>query len=60
MMGRDGRLQITTTREEAMELSKVLLAQDAQFAVSPVNLDDIFYQVVGRGLNHQNGEGVDE
>jgi ABC-2 type transport system ATP-binding protein len=59
-VGRDGQVQITTTREEAMELSELLLRQDAQFAVSPVNLDDIFYQVVGRGLNHQNGEGVDE
>jgi hypothetical protein len=57
MMGRDGRLQITTTREEAMELSKVLLAQDAQFAVNPISLDDIFYQVVGRTINTDLGDG---
>ena len=59
-VGRDGRVQITTTREEAMELSELLLRQDAQFAVSPVNLDDIFYQVVGRALEHENGDGGNE
>jgi ABC-2 type transport system ATP-binding protein len=56
VMGRDGRLQITTTREEAMGLSKLLIAQDAQFAVNPVSLDDIFYQIVGRTINTDGGE----
>ena len=56
VVGRDGGLQVTTTREEAMSLSKLLIAQDVQFAVNPVTLDDIFYQVVGRTINADNGE----
>jgi ABC-2 type transport system ATP-binding protein len=57
VVGRDGNRQITTTREEAMSLSKLLIAQDVQFAVNPITLDDIFYQVVGRTINAENGEG---
>ena len=46
--------QIMTTREEAMGLSKALIAQNVQFAVNPITLDDIFYRVVGRTLSADN------
>jgi ABC-2 type transport system ATP-binding protein len=59
VVGRDGRTQIMTTREEAMGLSKALIAQNIQFAVNPITLDDIFYRVVGRTLSADNGSGED-
>jgi ABC-2 type transport system ATP-binding protein len=57
VVGRDGRTQIMTTREEAMDLSRALIAQNVQFAVNPVTLDDIFYRVVGRALSGDNNAG---
>jgi ABC-2 type transport system ATP-binding protein len=55
-VGRDGQLQIMTTKDRAMRISRSLIEQDAQFAVNPVTLDDIFYHVVGRAISSENGE----
>lgn len=57
VVGRDGRTQILTTREEAMSLSGALIAQNVQFAVNPITLDDIFYRVAGRTLAADNDMG---
>jgi len=53
--GRDGFRQVTTTQEEAMDLSRLLLSQDVQFAVNPISLDDIFYQFAGRTIDNEEG-----
>ena len=49
--GRDGNVQVLTTQEEAMDLSRVLLGKDIQFSVNPITLEDIFYRIVGRTIN---------
>jgi ABC-2 type transport system ATP-binding protein len=43
----NGQLQVLTTQDEALEISKRLIEQRAQFSVNPVTLDDIFTYKVG-------------
>lgn len=43
----NGQVQILTTREEALSLSKGLIEANAQFSVNPVTLDNIFAHMVG-------------
>jgi ABC-2 type transport system ATP-binding protein len=43
----NGQLQVLTTQEEALALSKGLIEANAQFSVNPVTLDDIFTYMVG-------------
>jgi ABC-2 type transport system ATP-binding protein len=43
----NGQVQILTTRDEALGLSKSLIEAKAQFSVNPVTLDDIFTYMVG-------------
>ncbi len=52
-VGRDGMVQVLTTQEEAMRLSRVLVERNEQFSVNPITLDDIFYRVVGRTINSE-------
>jgi ABC-2 type transport system ATP-binding protein len=54
---KDGQLQIMTTQEEALRLSRILIERKSQFSLTPINLDDIFSDVVG-GVP-MNGDGVD-
>ena len=51
--GRDGQVQVLTTQEEAMHLSRALLERNEQFSVNPVTLDDIFYRMVGRTISSE-------
>ena len=55
---RDGQVQIMTTQDEALRLSRILIEKKAHFSLNPINLDDIFSDVVG-GVT-LNGDGVDE
>jgi ABC-2 type transport system ATP-binding protein len=43
----NGQLQVLTTQEEALRISKSLIEAKAQFSVNPVTLDDIFTYMVG-------------
>jgi ABC-2 type transport system ATP-binding protein len=43
----NGQLQVITTQEEALRLSRNLIEAKAQFSVNPVTLDDIFTYTVG-------------
>ena len=43
----NGQVQILTTQEEALGLSKRLIEAKSQFSVNPVTLDDIFTYMVG-------------
>jgi len=43
----NGQVQVLTTQNEALELSKSLIERKAQFSVNPVTLDDIFTYMVG-------------
>jgi len=43
----NGQMQVLTTQNEALELSKSLIESRAQFSVNPVTLDDIFTYMVG-------------
>jgi ABC-2 type transport system ATP-binding protein len=43
----NGQVQVLTTRDEALSLSKMLIEAKAQFSVNPVTLDDIFTYMVG-------------
>jgi ABC-2 type transport system ATP-binding protein len=43
---RDGQVQIMTTEDEALTISKSLIEKRAQFSVNPVTLDDIFHYLV--------------
>lgn len=59
LKGRDGRVQILTTREEAVRLSDQFIGRDIRFSVNPVTLDDIFYHLAGREIHNyeEDGEG---
>jgi ABC-2 type transport system ATP-binding protein len=43
----NGQLQVLTTQEEALRISKDLIEAKAQFSVNPITLDDIFTYTVG-------------
>ncbi len=45
--GRNGEVQIFTTEDEAFDISRRLSVSGTRFSVSPVSLDDIFFQLVG-------------
>jgi len=49
LVRKDGQVQIMTTQEEALRLSRILIEKKAQFSLNPVDLDDIFSVVVGGG-----------
>ncbi len=59
-LGRDGQLQVLTSQEEAMHISRSLLESKEKFSLNPITLDDIFYQMVGRtissGVEEEDGE----
>jgi len=63
MTGKSGEVQILTNEDEAFDLSKRLSVEGARFSVSPVSLDDIFFQLVGESTNAEqeaatiNGDG---
>ncbi|MGD0818542.1 MAG: ABC transporter ATP-binding protein [Methanomassiliicoccales archaeon] len=57
LIRKDGQMQIMTTQDEAMHLSKLLIEKKAQFSLNPINLDDIFSDVVGGAT--LNGDEVD-
>ena len=58
LVRRDGQTQIMTTQDEALRLSRTLIEKRVQFSLNPINLDDIFSDVVG-GVT-LNGEEVEE
>ncbi len=43
----NGQLQVLTTQDEALRISKNLIEAKAQFSVNPITLDDIFTYTVG-------------
>jgi ABC-2 type transport system ATP-binding protein len=43
---KDGELQIMTTEEEAIRISRELVDQKTAFSLNPVDLDDVFYYIV--------------
>jgi ABC-2 type transport system ATP-binding protein len=47
LVGKDGQVQILTTQDEALRLSKLLIERNARFSLNPIELDDVFYDVVG-------------
>ncbi len=47
LVRKDGQVQIMTTQEEALRLSRILIERKAQFSLNPINLDDIFSDAVG-------------
>lgn len=57
LVRRDGQTQIMTTQDEALRLSRTLIERKVQFSLNPINLDDIFSDVVGGGtLNGEEAE----
>lgn len=52
-LGRDGQVQVLTSQEEAMHISRSLLERKEKFSLNPVTLDDIFYQMVGRTISSE-------
>jgi ABC-2 type transport system ATP-binding protein len=47
LVRKDGQVQIMTTQEEALRLSRTLIEKKVQFSLNPINLDDIFSDVLG-------------
>jgi ABC-2 type transport system ATP-binding protein len=45
--GKNGEVQILTNEDEAFSISKKLSVAGARFSISPVSLDDIFFQLAG-------------
>lgn len=56
MVGLDGQVQVLTTQEGSMRLSRELIERNAPFTVNPVTLEEIFYRLAGRGISMSNGE----
>ncbi|HEY3419956.1 MAG TPA: ABC transporter ATP-binding protein [Methanomassiliicoccales archaeon] len=53
---KDGQVQIMTTQDEALRLSRILIEKKTQFSLNPIDLDDIFSDVVGGGtMNDEDG-----
>ena len=57
LVRKDGQVQIMTTQEEALQLSRILIERKAQFSLNPIDLDDIFSVVVGGGTLKDDGDG---
>jgi ABC-2 type transport system ATP-binding protein len=60
--GRTGEVQILTNEDEAFAISRLLSVEGARFSISPVSLDDIFFQLVGEsttGEQQQESTVVD-
>ena len=61
--GSNGQIQILTNEDEAFALSKRLTGAGTRFSISPVSLDDIFFQLVGESTQGEqepataSGEG---
>ncbi len=53
---KDGELQIMTTEEEALRLSRDLVDQKVAFSLNPVVLDDVFYYIVSEDERHTETE----
>ena len=45
--GKNGEVQILTNEDEAFAISRQLSVAGTRFSISPVSLDDIFFQLVG-------------
>lgn len=45
---KDGSVQLLTTEDEALRVSKVLFERNSRFSISPVGLDEIFFHLVNR------------
>ncbi|MEM3794582.1 MAG: ABC transporter ATP-binding protein, partial [Thermoprotei archaeon] len=45
---KDGSVQILTSEDEALRLSRILFENGQKFSVSPVGLDEIFFHLVHR------------
>jgi len=43
---KDGELQIMTTEDGALKISRELVEQKTRFSMNPVDLDDVFYYIV--------------
>lgn len=52
-LGRDGQVQVLTSQEDAMHISRSLLESKEKFSLNPITLDDIFYQMVGRTISSE-------
>ena len=57
LVRKDGQVQIMTTQDEALRLSRMLIEIKAQFSLNPIDLDDIFSDVVGGGTLTDDMDG---
>jgi ABC-2 type transport system ATP-binding protein len=57
LLRKDGQAQIMTTQEEALRLSRMLIEKKVQFSLNPIDLDDIFSDVVGGGTLNDDPDG---
>jgi ABC-2 type transport system ATP-binding protein len=53
---RDGQVQIMTTEDAALTISKSLIERKTQFSVNPVTLDDIFHYLVAHSEESSEGQ----
>ena len=54
--GMDGSTQVLTGEAEAFRLSKQLISRRMKFSINPVSLEDIFYYIVKRPIENNEGE----
>jgi ABC-2 type transport system ATP-binding protein len=52
---RDGQVQIMTTEDSALAISKSLIEKRTQFSVNPVTLDDVFHYMVSHSETSEGG-----
>jgi len=51
--GKAGEVQILTNEDEAFAISRKLSVAGTRFSISPVSLDDIFFQLVGESTQQE-------
>jgi ABC-2 type transport system ATP-binding protein len=56
LVRKDGELQIMTTEEEAIRISRELVDQKTAFSLNPVDLDDVFYYIVSEDESRPEAE----
>ena len=54
LTGRDGKVRILTSEEEAFAISRELSKDGFKFTINPISLDDIFFYLV----NQEGGKGI--
>jgi ABC-2 type transport system ATP-binding protein len=52
---KDGELQVMTTEDEALRISRDLVEHKTRFSMNPVDLDDVFYYIVSEDESRRGG-----